>query len=404
MRDAAQLEAIAEDLAEQIKSDYNADEALQAYDDYSREHELPSSDDQSRPPAKRFEFVQIGEMVAQLRPINWLIRDYVEQDAVINLYGAPGGGKTQVATSLACCVASGSAWFGKQTQSGAVFYLAGEGHNGLARRFTACSQELGVSLENAPLYVSRTSAALTDPLATAQVTQAVEDLANVSSETPALIVIDTLARNFGAADENSTSDMNRFIAHIDALRRRWGCTVLIVHHSGKDGSRGARGSTVLRGAVDAEFEVSRDDAGLVRLKCHKMKDAEMPEPLAFTIEGVKLPIVDDDGEPVFGPVLRAAEYTESTRKRSLSQDEQIALKHLTEDWKPFVVWRDDWFFDAAEVVSLKGKNKGQKRQKDYLRTAFKRTLNSLVEKGLIEQNRINDDTGGNVRLARDSEE
>lgn len=358
---------------------------------------------EGRTQANRFQFVQVGEMVAQLKPVDWLVRDFIEQNAVISFYGAAGGGKTQVATAIACSVATGTTWFGRSTKTGAVFLIAGEGHNGLARRLTACGLELSVSLDEAPLYISRTSAALTEPLAAASVAQAVEDLVDAYGDGPALIVIDTLARNFGAADENSTVDMNRFIAHIDAFRLRWGCSVIIVHHSGKDGSRGARGSTVLRGAVDAEYEVSRDESGLVRLVCRKMKDAEMPEPMAFTIEGVKLPIVDEDGEPVFGPVLRLAEFVEPVRKSRVNRDERIALGHLNDEWKAFPTWRDDWLFEAAQVPATRGKNQGKERSKEALRTAFKRVLESLLEKGLIQVSRSKDDSSENVRLARDVE-
>ena len=48
-----------------------------------------------------------------------------------------------------------------------------------------------------------------------------------------MIVIDTLARNFGAGNENSTEDMNRFVASIDRyLREEFGSAILLVHHTG----------------------------------------------------------------------------------------------------------------------------------------------------------------------------
>ncbi len=55
---------------------------------------------------------------------------------------------------------------------------------------------------------------------------------------PALVVLDTLARNFGPGDENSTADMTKFIAGLDWMMENQ-ITRLLVHHSGhSDKSRG----------------------------------------------------------------------------------------------------------------------------------------------------------------------
>jgi hypothetical protein len=51
-----------------------------------------------------------------------------------------------------------------------------------------------------------------------------------------------------------------------------GMTVIIIHHSGKDASRGARGWSGLLAALDFEFEVDRDD-DLCTLNITKMRDA-----------------------------------------------------------------------------------------------------------------------------------
>ena len=49
---------------------------------------------------------------------------------------------------------------------------------------------------------------------------------------PILFVIDTLARSFGGADENSNSEMGKFISVIDQFNVKFDCATLIVHHSG----------------------------------------------------------------------------------------------------------------------------------------------------------------------------
>lgn len=279
--------------------------------DYETGEIVPANENGS---PTRFTFLNVGDMVENLKPIDWLVKGYVERDSMAVIYGEPGHGKSFVAIDIACCVATGTDWHGRAVKPGAVFYIAGEGHNGLARRFRAWSEARGVGLAGAPLFISNRSAALTDKASAADVSATVKEMVSSCGVTPTLIVVDTLARNFGAADENSAADMGSFVMNLDNnLRHPWKATVAIVHHSGKDASRGARGSTALRGAVDAEYEIARDESGTVRMQPHKMKDAENPEPLAFRLDGIELPLLDEDGNPVFGAALQPVDYVEPPR-------------------------------------------------------------------------------------------
>ncbi len=251
-----------------------------------------------------FSFVSAAKM--PVNPIAWLVDGYIEEDAIAVMYGAPGKGKSFLALDVSCCIASKTLFHGRQVKPGAVFYIAGEGHNGLARRLRAWAH---LNQQDMPelLFISEAAAELSSSISATHVAEAVQQLADATGETPVLIVIDTLARNFGG-DENSATDMGQFVRNADTLRRRWNATVLIVHHSGKDGDRGARGSSALKGAADAEYEVNRgNDDQLIRLVPRKMKDAEEPEPLAFELVGV--PILDDTGNPIMGAALRPSEYT-----------------------------------------------------------------------------------------------
>lgn len=255
-------------------------------------------------PETPFGFVSAANM--PVNPIAWLVEGYIEEDAIAVMYGAPGKGKSFLALDVSCCIASKTLFHERDVKPGAVFYIAGEGHNGLARRLRAWAQ---LNQQEMPelLFISEAAAELSSSTSAASVAQAVQQLADATGEDPVLIVVDTLARNFGG-DENSATDMGQFVRNADTLRRRWDATVLIVHHSGKDGDRGARGSSALKGAADAEYEVTRgNEDKLIRLIPRKMKDAEEPEPLAFELAGV--PIQDDQGNSIMGAALKPAEYT-----------------------------------------------------------------------------------------------
>jgi hypothetical protein len=60
---------------------------------------------------------------------------------------------------------------------------------------------------------------------------------------------------------------------------------------------------VLHGAIDAEYQLVRGTAGLVRFEAMKMKEAERPQAKFFQIQAVDLGFSDDQGEPVTSAVL-----------------------------------------------------------------------------------------------------
>jgi hypothetical protein len=134
----------------------------------------------------------------------------------------------------------------------------------------------------------------------AELVAAVE--AETANTAPAIVVIDTLARCFGGGDENSTQDMGMFVRGCDALRERWGCTVLVVHHSGHADKKRARGAIALKAALDAEYRLNRTEGGGLLLTATKMKDADLPSPVAMDLSSVELPGVLDE----FGNVVTSA--------------------------------------------------------------------------------------------------
>jgi len=113
-----------------------------------------------------------------------------------------------------------------------------------------------------------------------------------------LIIVDTLNRNFGGLDENSTKDMTLFISNLDNSFRSTGKTVIVVHHTGHVEANRGRGSSSLPGACEGEFIVKKQDNGLI-LTCEKQKNAKKSAPLQFKFKEIEIPgRVDDDGEPV----------------------------------------------------------------------------------------------------------
>lgn len=223
---------------------------------------------------------------------DWLLRGMLERDTFALIFGDPGCGKSFLAIDWACRIATGTAWRGHDVKAAPVMYVAGEGNNGLGRRLKAWQKHNKVSLAGAPLHVAP-AVAISDVAQLAQLVQAVE----AQNCRPALVVLDTLARCFGGGDENSTQDMSKFVSACDALRRHWGSTILVLHHTGHADKNRARGAIALKAALDAEYRLAND--GKLLLTTTKMKDAEMPVPLGMELVSVELPgLTDDYGNPI----------------------------------------------------------------------------------------------------------
>ena len=64
----------------------------------------------------------------------------------------------------------------------------------------------------------------------------------------------------------------------------------------------------LKGALDAEYRLDKDESDVIRFEATKMKDADYPQPTAFRPAVVELGIYDEDGIQSTSVVLDATSY------------------------------------------------------------------------------------------------
>ncbi len=134
-----------------------------------------------------------------------------------------------------------------------------------------------------------------------------------------LVVVDTLSRHYGG-DENIAKDVAKFIAGLDQLKQEFNLAILLVHHSGKDSSKGARGSSAMRAALDTEIRVERAESDQMIVSNTKQKDAELFQQKAFELSRVNLhdkdnrALLDRYGEPISSCVLTEVELPEVTER------------------------------------------------------------------------------------------
>lgn len=237
------------------------------------------------------------------KQLDFTLKNYLPANSLCSIYGPSGSYKSFLAVSWACHIASGHQWAGQRVTAGSVLYVVGEGGIGVPRRIRAWENVYnnGDRLDN--LYLVNRPVFPVRPEEVSQVILAARQVEAATGEPVRFIVIDTLARCFGGNDENNARDMGAFIEGCDNIKRETGATLLVVHHSGKDDGKGARGSSAFRASLDAEFNVNREgEGGALILTCTKMKDSEEPHKAAYDLRTEDL-FTDEDGDIVCSLVV-----------------------------------------------------------------------------------------------------
>ncbi|MCU1058953.1 AAA family ATPase [Stenotrophomonas acidaminiphila] len=280
----------------------------------------------------RWNFLSLDD-VESLPPPRWLVPGMLTEGSLAAIYGAPESGKSFLAVDMSMAIAGGVDWHGRQVERGGVLYIAAEGAPGLGKRFRAWKVDRCVQGRRFDLHLMRDDlnlAAEKEGGVCAFVQAVTDELGPLR-----LIVIDTLNQTAAGADENSAKDMGRYIASMKLLRNATGAAVVVVHHSGKDLSKGMRGSTALLGAMDTTVEVERaSDGRSIKVTVKKQKDAERESPMRFNLEKVGdslvlRPTVMDvpEGEFVGGmnPILELARQKANERGGSIPLKELAAI-------------------------------------------------------------------------------
>ena len=316
----------------------------------------------------------------------YLVKGWLDRGASSVVFGESNVGKTFFALDLAMHIASGQTWHGHRVAlgAGAVVYVAGEGGAGICNRIEALRRERAHLTAGADFVLLPTALDLCTSEDADHLAIALADLNRPIS----LIVIDTLARAMGNGDENAAKDMGAFVRSVDFLRAETGAHVMVIHHSGKDTSKGARGSGALRGAVDTEIELTRSGQ-IIQAETRKQRDMPNEGLFAYTLHDVTLG-TDEDGDPVTSavvqpteaPVKRGPKLTGQALIAMQAFGDALAAHGVTKTGSNFpsnrkCVSLDHWrtFCDGAALSS--GESDGAKRK------AFWDAKTKLQAKNLI---------------------
>jgi hypothetical protein len=332
----------------------------------------------------------ISKLTSKQPKNNWLIKGIIERATTGMLFGSPASGKSFIAMDMAFCIAIGYDFANCAVNQGQVVYLAGEGFNGISKRFKALEEKY--QTQTSDIFIINKPASLLCKDSTEEVTEVVDNIC----PKPSLIIVDTLHRNFGGGDENSAKDVGKLMEAITAIINHTGAAVLLVHHSGHNSGERARGSSALKAALDVEYRISKSGS-VVTMKNTKVKDFDKPAPISFNLVSHAISDWQDDaGKPIESAILELNNDTAPKRKVLLTQRDRSILNTLKEliddkgkpipqsaiDANPLLLDKscihvEDWRTEAYQLLD------NEKLDQQAKQKAFKRAREKLEEEKLI---------------------
>lgn len=343
----------------------------------------PIKEDEPRPTARILPFRHYSEIKPNLAR-RALVQKLLNPGDVSLVFAEANNGKSWFSIDLAHSIATGQEFLGRKVQQHPVVYIVAEGAEGFKKRVAAYQKQKGLNPQAVPFYmidehINLLNEQAEDLKALVATLRHIEEKAGPVG----LLIIDTMARVMGAADENSSEDMNLFNARVTRIAKETGTHVMVIHHAGKDSSKGARGHSSLRAAVDTEIRVEKKSDDTFVATVTKQRDQEFGEPLAFRLEKVVLG-KDLDGEIVDSCVVvkatppRKAQHLSPVAAEALQVLERLSEKDGIFDLKavPLVDWRDAFWAEFYPDANRKTKASAWSRAKSELVTKERVSVDS----------------------------
>jgi hypothetical protein len=306
-----------------------------------------------------FKLLPFNELVPGNGP-PYLVKGLIPRVGLTVVWGPPKCGKSFWVYDLAMHVALGWEFRGRRTQQGSVVYCAFEGANGFKaraeafRRHHVIDQAVDFYLVATPTNLVTDHPALIEAIETQKCA-------------PVAVVLDTLNRSLQGS-ENDVEDMSNYIKAADAIREKFGCAVIIVHHCGVEGTR-PRGHTSLGGAVDAQLAVKRDPVGNIAVEVEWMKDGPEGDCVVSKLEPADVGM-DSDGDTITSCVVVPVDTPSAALEAKLTKNQttMFAILHgagqsglTTEEWNERAreaglgIARKADLYDFREALKSKGR-------------------------------------------------
>jgi hypothetical protein len=217
----------------------------------------------------------------------------------------PGGMKSALMAHAATCVASGADWFGKRNKEPCgVVYFALERADLVRRRIEA--HTLRQDLHSLPIALVSETINLMKFETVAKVVATIRAIEAEYDCRVGLVIFDTFAKLIaaGGGDEDKAKDQGAVFANVQRVKNETDVHVALVGHTGKDVTRGSRGSNAILGDTDLMIEISGDVIRTATVT--KANDAPEGPLFSFKSEVHEFGH-DEDGDPITVNIVSSEE-------------------------------------------------------------------------------------------------
>ncbi len=238
------------------------------------------------------------------RGCRYFIKNVIPGGSFVLVYGISGSGKTFFVGYAALCIATAREFLGQRTLRALVVYVAPENPQSVAERFAGMRDELGI--DDADLVMISGDLDMLSKEAFSALLMTLQGIVEAHGEI-GVVVVDTVSQAMPGADENSPEGMTSFVQACQRIRLDFGCTVVAVHHGGKDERAGARGHSSLRAACDVEIKIV--EVGGQRIaELTKVRDGATGLQMPFSLRPISVGI-DEDGDAITTCVVESVAAT-----------------------------------------------------------------------------------------------
>ena len=258
-----------------------------------------------------------GNDLRAMPTVKWRLKGVFPYEGLAALYGPSASGKSFLATDLGVALAEGNRWFGIRTTQSKVIYVALEGESGFKNRVAAWELENNRTLP-ANMFMVMQPFQITNPT----------DVNELAATIPhdSVVIVDTLNRAAPTSDENSSKEMGGILQACKWLQGLIGGLVVLVHHTGKDKIRGARGHSSLFAALDGAIEVDRTNEKR-SWSIVKAKDGQDGKSFPFNLKIHNLG-QDSDGDEITSCTIERALPNIFAKPQPQGLKQQAAFKAL----------------------------------------------------------------------------
>lgn len=262
---------------------------------------------------------------ARKKPPSWLVKQLLPSNGLFSIVAASNVGKTFLLLDLMTSITENRDWFGLKTRApkGSVAVMfAYEGSpivraRGIHHKYGRDAGRRVIVLPGWPKLGSDES-----------IDKVISVLGEIqAAEGPiCMVAFDTLNLALQGANENSAEDMGDALRGLKRLQAAFRTAAVgVVHHLGKDHSKGGRGHSSLLGGIDTEIRVTEDQAsGIRRIGLAKSRDSNRGtgDIGAFVLQPCQVGL-DEDGDPITSCYIDPKDVTMVKQDRETSEREQV---------------------------------------------------------------------------------